>query len=209
MKKLSLFFCKLGSCKWLSPREGGSEGSSAEKLRKAEKLWATILSVVGHGRTKTISKEPVFLGRLFSSPLYIFHWLSTKRGQEHILSQRPLNTVPRECWTTHARTQRQLNCPNSGWGRNKSELSTSALRWNRSYRESKTALDCLSKERMAYGEEEKNKSRVFSSEWWQFEGQVLQMSPLILLFYQHLLSITCEAKCWEKTNCSTWTLFQS
>lgn len=122
-----------------------------QELRNWEKLKTQSYNAWhhGHGRTKTKSKEPVFLGRLFSSPLrwYIFHWVSTKRGRS-IFYHKGLWTQSHVYAGQHTK---QLNCLNSGLQCNKSRLSISALRLKRRYRESKKSLNCLSKERKAYG----------------------------------------------------------
>lgn len=182
------------------------KGSIAQKLRKTEKLKSYSTWYHGHGRTKTISKEPVFLGRLFSSPLcqYIFHQVSTKRGRS-IFYHKGLWTQSHVYAGQHTRTHtKQLNCLNTGLECNKSRLSISALRWKRSYRESKKTLNCLSKERKAY-REEKN-LRMFLSKRWQYKGQVFQTSPHILL-WNHLLHhvlVTCESQ-----HLGMWTSFKA
>lgn len=126
-----------------------------------------------------------------------------KARQEHILSQRPQNTVPCGCWTTHTRSSSIVST--LGWSVTSPASAESALRWKRSYREIKKTLNCLSKERKAY--EERN-LRMFLSKRWQYKGQGLQTSPHIF-FCNYLLyhvTITYGLKMLD-TNCAA--LYQS
>lgn len=130
------------------------EKEEAQKLREAKKnTQSHNTRSHGHGRSESISKKPVFLGRLFSSPLrrYIFHWVSTKRGRS-IFYHKGLWTKSHVYAGQHMHTHTQsssivsmLGCSVTSPG-----CSISALRWKRGYSESKKTLNCLSKERKAY-----------------------------------------------------------
>lgn len=101
------------------------------------------------------------------------------------------------CMLDNTRTHtKQLNCLNTGLECNKSRLNISALRWKRSYRESKKTLNFLSKERKAYGERGKKNLRMFLSKRWQYKGQVLQTSPHIFLC-NHLLHHASSFVSWK------------
>lgn len=83
-----------------------------QELRNWEKLKNSELHfwVSCDGRTKTISKEPVFLGRLFSAPLrrYIFHRVSTKRGRS-IFYHKGLWTQSHMYAGQHTRTHTRIS----------------------------------------------------------------------------------------------------
>lgn len=61
---------------------------------------------------------------------------------------------------THSPTHKGAQLSQHWGGCNKSRLSLDALRWKRSYRGSKKALNCLSKERKAYREMKRKESVV-------------------------------------------------
>lgn len=114
----------------------GDREMKVQALRNWERnLKDPELGINGHGRTKTISKKPVFLGRLFSSPLcrYIFHRVPPRRGRS-IFYHKGLWTRSHVYAGQHTK---QLNCLHSGLECNKSRLGISALRLKRSYSEKK------------------------------------------------------------------------
>lgn len=177
----------------MSTKDDGEGGVLKFKSSESEKILEKIPQCYdtwshGHGWSKTISKEPVFLGRLFSPPLrrYIFHRVSTKRGRS-IFYHKSLWTQSHVYAGQHTKP---LNCLSTVLECNKSRLSISALRWKRSYSESKKTLNCLSKERKAYAQ----KKNVFSSKRWQYKGQVFQISPHMFLCYHlvHHVPVTRE-----------------
>lgn len=103
-------------------------------------------------KPKQYQKNLCFLGRLLSPPLYwyIFHQVSTKRGRS-IFYHKSLWTQSHVYAGQHTCAHtKQLNCLSAELECYKSRLSISALRWKRSYSESKKTLNCLSKERKAY-----------------------------------------------------------
>lgn len=170
----------------------------------------TTLGIMVMVETKTISKEPVFLGRLFSSPLrrYIFHRVSTKQGRS-IFYHKGLWTQSHVYAGQHTRTHtKQLNCLNAGLECNKSRLSVSALRWKRNYRKSEKTLNCLSKERKAYGEEKTWESFYQSDDNTKDKSSHIldeQTSPHIFLCNHllHHVPITCEL------HLDLWTPFKA
>lgn len=89
-------------------KDDGKGGKWKFRSAKTERnSKATILGPRGHGQGKTISKEPVFLGCLFSPPLrqYIFHWLSTKRGRSIFYHKSLWTWSHVYSWTTRTRAR--------------------------------------------------------------------------------------------------------
>ncbi len=158
----------------------------------------------GHGRTKTISKEPVFLGRLFSSPLcrYIFHWVSTKQGRS-IFYHKGLWTQSHVYAGQHTHTQSSSIVSTLGWSITSPGSVWVPLGEKEASEKNKKTLNCLSKERKAYGE--KKNLRIFLSKRWQYKGQVWQTSPHIFLCNHllHHVPITFEL------HLGLWTIFKA
>lgn len=180
------------------------EESKIQELRKWEKLknYYNIWSH-GHGWTKTISKKPVFLGFLFSSPLhqYIFHWVSTKRGRS-IFYHKGLWTHSHMSAGQHTHTQArahttQLNCFNTGLEWNKSSLSISALRLKKKLQRKKERRPSIVSPRR--GRLMGKKTVMFLSKGWLYEEHIFQIITHIFHGYR-LLAIMS----WTCITCNTW-----